>query len=73
MAKKSTIPVTLHLTKEQIKEIREQLGKELETEKDWMDDPKILKMLAEREKKVAKEIKEGKFLTLKELQAKLGT
>ncbi|MBI4744037.1 MAG: hypothetical protein HY776_04375 [Actinobacteria bacterium] len=61
MVKKHTIPVTLHLTKEQIKEIGKQLGIELEAEEDWMDDPKILKMVTDREKKVAKEIKEGRI------------
>lgn len=73
MPKKKNISISLDLTDEQIEQIRKQLGKGIKSEKDWMDDPAILKMISTREKKVAKEIKEGKFVTLKELQEKLGT
>ena len=41
-------------------------------EKDWMDDPAILELLAKREKEVAEQIKKGEFTTLKDLQSELG-
>ncbi len=69
--KEKTIPVTIYLTAEQIQEAYRQLI-EKEEQEDWINDPAILQMLAKREKKVAKEIKEGKFVTLPELQDKLG-
>jgi len=69
--KEKTIPVTIYLTPEQIQEAYRQLI-EGEEKEDWINDPVILQMLAKRERKVAKEIKEGKFVTLPELQEKLG-
>ena len=42
------------------------------SEEDWINAPEILDMLAKREDEVAREIKEGKFITLGELQNKLG-
>ena len=68
--KEKMIPVTIYLTPEQIREAYRQLG-EKEEEEDWINDPAILEMLAKRERKVAKEIKEGKFVTLKEFQDEL--
>jgi hypothetical protein len=65
------IPVTIYLTPKQIREAYHQLAEE-EEEEDWINAPEILDMLAKRENEVAGEIKEGKFLTLKELQNKLG-
>ncbi|MCD4785092.1 MAG: UPF0175 family protein [Candidatus Eremiobacteraeota bacterium] len=41
-------------------------------EKDWMYAPKILELILEREKKVAKEIEKGDFITLDDLQSELG-
>ena len=64
------IPVTIYLTPEQIREAYHQL---VETEEeDWINAPEILDMLAKREDGVAREIKEGKFIRLRELQNKLG-
>jgi len=65
------IPVTIYLTPKQIREAYQQLA-EGEEEEDWINAPKILEMLAKREDEVAREIKEGKFITLGELQNKLG-
>jgi hypothetical protein len=65
------IPVTIYLTPKQIREAYHQLAEE-EEEEDWINAPEILDMLAKRENEVAGEIKEGRFLTLKELQNKLG-
>jgi hypothetical protein len=65
------IPVTVCLTSKQIREAYHQLA-EAEEEEDWINAPEILKMLAKREDEVAREIKEGKFITLGELQNKLG-
>jgi len=68
--KEKTIPVTIYLTTEQIQEAYRQLI-EREEQGDWINDPVILQMLAKRERKVAKEIREGKFVTLEEFQDKL--
>lgn len=68
--KEKTIPVTIYLTTEQIQEAYRQLI-ESEEQGDWINDPVILQMLAKRERKVAKEIREGKFVTLEEFQDKL--
>jgi len=68
--KEKTIPVTIYLTTEQIQEAYRQLI-EREEQGDWINDPVILQMLAKRERKVAKEIRVGKFVTLKEFQDKL--
>ena len=65
------IPVTIYLTPKQIREAYQQLA-EGEEEEDWINAPKILEMLAKREDEVAREIKEGKFITLGELQNKIG-
>ena len=65
------IPVTIYLTPKQIRVAYRQFAEE-EEEEDWINAPEILDMLAKRENEVAGEIKEGKFLTLKELQNKLG-
>ena len=64
------IPVLIHLPPEQIRGAYHQLA-EREQKEDWINDPQIFEMLSKREKRVAKEIKEGKFVTLKELQNKL--
>lgn len=45
---------------------------EAEGEEDWINALEILEMLAKREDEVARDIKEGKFITLGELQNKLG-
>jgi len=67
--KEQTIPVTLHLTPEQVEAlIRQVTG----AEEDWMDDPRILRMLVERDRQVAAELRAGKFATLTELQARWG-
>jgi hypothetical protein len=67
--KEQTIPVTLHLTPEQVEAlIRQVTG----AEEDWMDDPRILRMLVERDRQVASELRAGKFATLTELQARWG-
>ena len=68
--KGKTIPVTIYLTPEQIQDAYRQLI-EGEKQEDQIDDPVILRMLARREKKVAREIKEGKFVTLEEFRGKL--
>jgi hypothetical protein len=68
--KEKTVPVTIYLTPEQIREAYYRLA-EREEEEDWINAPEILGMLAKREKKVAREIKEGKFVTLEEFQNKL--
>jgi len=65
------IPVTIYLTPKQIREAYQQLA-EGEGEEDWINAPEILEMLAKREDEVAREIKEGRFITLGELQNKLG-
>ena len=65
------IEIIIKLTPRQIKEVYRQLA-EKQASRDWLDDPEILEILAKREKQVAKEIKTGKFITLKELQSKLG-
>jgi hypothetical protein len=66
--KAQTIPVTLHLTAEQVEALlRQVMGA---PERDWMDDPRILQMLAERDCQVAAELRAGKFATLTELQAR---
>ena len=67
--KEKMVPITIYLTPEQIREAYRQLV-EREEEEDWINDPQILEMLAKRERKVAKEIKEGKFVTLKEFRNK---
>jgi len=64
------IPVTIYLTPKQIREAYHQLAEG--EEEDWINAPEILDMLAKREDEVAREIKEGKFITLGELQNKLG-
>ena len=64
------IAVTIRLTPEQIRGAYHQLV-EREQEEDWINDPEILEMLSRREKKVAKEIKNGKFVTLEEFRNKL--
>ena len=70
--KEKEVPVTIYLTPEQIREAYRQLvEKEGETEEDWINNPEILEMLAKREKKVAKEIKDGKFVTLEEFRRKV--
>jgi len=69
--KEKMIPVTVYLTSKQIREAYQQLA-EGEGEEDWINDPQILEMLAKRENEVAREIKEGKFITLGELQNKIG-
>ncbi len=52
--------MTIRLTPERIRGVYHQLA-EREQEEDWINDPQILEMLSKREKRVAKEIKEGKF------------
>ena len=69
--KEKMIPVTVYLTSKQIREAYHQLAEGRE-EEDWINDPQILEMLAKRENEVAREIKEGKFITLGELQNKIG-
>ena len=64
------IPVTIRLTPEQIRGAYHQLV-EKEQKEDWVNEPEILEILSEREKKVAKEIKDGKFVTLEEFRNKL--
>lgn len=66
--KEKTIPVTIYLTAEQIQEAYRQLI-EREEQEDWINDPAILQMLAKRENKVAREIREGKFVTLEEFRS----
>jgi len=68
--KEKMIPVTIYLTPEQIGEAYRQLV-EREEEEDWLNDPVILGVLAKREKKVAREIKEGRFITLEDFQTQL--
>lgn len=65
--KDQTIPVTLHLTPDQVEALLRQVTG---AEEDWMDDPRILRMLAERDRQVAVEIRSGQFATLTELQAR---
>ncbi|MFN4218188.1 MAG: hypothetical protein ACK4HB_02755 [Candidatus Bipolaricaulia bacterium] len=66
--KEQTIAITLHLTPEQVEALLRQVtGAE---EQDWMDDPRILRMLAERDRQVAEEIRAGHVATLTELQAR---
>ncbi len=65
--KAQTIPVTLHLTPDQVEALLHQVTG---AEEDWMDDPRILRMLAERDRQVAAEIRSGQFVTLTELQAR---
>ena len=65
------IPVTIYLTAEQIRRAYRKLL-ETEEEKDWVNQPEILEMLSRRERKVGKEIKDGKFVTLDEFRKKLG-
>lgn len=62
--------MTIYLTPEQIREAYHRLA-EREEEGDWINAPEILEMLAKREKKVAKEIREGKFVTLEEFRDKV--
>lgn len=69
--KEKMIPVTIYLTPRQIREAYQQLA-EGEEEEDWINAPEILEMLDKREDAVAREIKEGKFITLGELKNKLG-
>jgi hypothetical protein len=64
------IPVTIYLTPEQIGEAYRQLV-EREEQEDWINDPAILGVLANREKEVAREIKEGKFITREDFQNQL--
>ncbi|MBF8264531.1 MAG: hypothetical protein HW384_395 [Dehalococcoidia bacterium] len=64
------VEITIKLTPRQIKEAYRQLM-DKQKGKDWLDDPKIFEMLARREAKVAREIKQGQFISLKELQSKL--
>lgn len=62
-----TIPVTLNLTPEQVEALlRQMTGAD---EEDWMNDPRILRVLAGRDRQVTDEIRAGKFATLAELQA----
>ncbi|OGF55839.1 MAG: hypothetical protein A2Z21_00550 [Candidatus Fraserbacteria bacterium RBG_16_55_9] len=68
--KAQTIPVTLHLTAEQVEALLSQVMGA--TEEDWMEDPRILRMLVERDRQVASELRAGKFATLTELQARWG-
>lgn len=68
--KEQTIPVTLHLTAEQVEALLSQVMGA--TEEDWMEDPRILRMLVERDRQVASELRAGKFATLTELQARWG-
>lgn len=68
--KEKEIEIIIKLTPRQIKEVYRQLA-EKQASRDWLNDPEILAILAKREKQVAKEIKIGKFITLKEFQAKL--
>ncbi|MCL5773362.1 MAG: hypothetical protein M1536_03160 [Firmicutes bacterium] len=70
MAKKKLTKIPIFLTPEQIKEAYRRLLEE--EEGDWMDDPVVLELLIEKEKKVAEEIKKGEFTTLEKLQAELG-
>lgn len=66
--KEQTIPITLHLTSEQVEALLRQVtGAE---ESDWMDDPRILRLLADRDHQVAGEIQAGRVATLAELQAR---
>ena len=65
------IPLTIYLTPKQIREAYHQLV-EGEEEEDWINAPEILEVLAKREGEVAREIKAGEFITLGELQNKLG-
>ena len=65
--KDQTIPVTLRLTPDQVEALLHQVTG---AEEDWMDDPRILRMLAKRDCQVATEIRSGKFATLMELQAR---
>lgn len=67
--KDQTIPVTLHLTPDQVEALLHQVTG---AEEDWMDDPRILRMLTERDRQVASELRAGKFATLAELQARWG-
>ena len=61
--------IPIFLTPDQI---REAYSKLMETEgEDWMDDPAILGMLERRERDVMAEVKEGRFVTLEELQKKI--
>lgn len=66
--KEQAIPVTLHLTPEQVEALLRQVTGA--TEEDWMDDPRILQMLAGRDRQVAAEIRSGQFATLTELQTR---
>ena len=65
--KEQMIPVTLHLTPEQVEALLRQVTG---AEEDWMDDPRILRTLAERDRQVAAELRAGKFATLTELQGR---
>ena len=69
--RENPVEITIKLTPRQIREVYRQLI-DKQPGRDWLNTPEVLEMLAQREAKVAKEIKTGKFITLKELQAKLG-
>lgn len=66
--KEQTIPVTLHLMPEQVEALLRQVTGA--AEEDWMDDPRILRMLAERDRHVTAELRADKFATLTELQTR---
>ncbi|MCD4785259.1 MAG: hypothetical protein K8T10_15690 [Candidatus Eremiobacteraeota bacterium] len=55
------IPITIHLTPEQIKEIIRQLRSK---EQDWMDDPEIIAMLEDLAQEGEQEFNEGRTMTL---------
>lgn len=66
--KEQAISITLHLTPKQVEALLRQVtGAE---ESDWMDDPRILRMLADRDRQVATELEAGQFATLTELQTR---
>ena len=64
--KEQPITVTVRLTPEPVETLLRQVtGAD---EEDWMDDPRLLRMLAERDRHVAAEILAGQWTTLEELQ-----
>ncbi len=59
--------VVLHLTDEQVEELRRQLAGPAD---DWAEDPEIMRMLRRRERQVAREVRAGRFVTLAEMQSR---
>jgi hypothetical protein len=67
-----TIPITIRLTPDQIREAYQQLLAAEQVEQDWLYEPEVKAEISKRAKKARKEIAQGKAKDWKTVQEEIG-